>query len=240
MKSDLTKFQRILNYTFNDLKLLTEAVMHRSFASENNIKFDNQRLEFLGDSVMQIILTEFVFRKYPDYAEGLMTKIRSAMADQSSFARLARMISLGEFIMLGKGEIESGGANRDSTLSDAFESVVGAIFLDSNLENTRQIVMGLINEAYPDPVALLSTNNPKGALQEYCQQHFGKSPRYTTLSVTGEDHDPVFTVQVELDSVVLAAASAGKRKIAEGQAANEALSLIHAGKIEGLQEKNRS
>lgn len=240
MKSDLTKFQRIINYTFRDLKLLTEAVMHRSFASENNITFDNQRLEFLGDSVMQIILTEFVFKRYPDYAEGIMTKIRSAMADQSSFARLARMISLGEFIMLGKGEIENGGADRDSTLSDAFESVIGAVYLDSNLENTRQIVMNLINEAYPDPVALLTTNNPKGALQEYCQQHFGKSPRYTTLSISGEDHEPVFTVQVELDTIVLAVASAGKRKIAEGQAANEALARIQAGEIDGLQEKIRS
>ena len=86
---------------------------------------------------MQIILTEFVFKRYPEYAEGMLTKIRSAMADQSSFARLARMISLGEFIMLGKGEIECGGSDRDSTLSDAFESVVGAIFLDSNLEKTR-------------------------------------------------------------------------------------------------------
>ena len=240
MKSDLTKLQRILNHQFSDLKLLTEAVMHRSFASENNLKFDNQRLEFLGDSVMQIILTEFVYKKYPDYAEGMMTKIRSAMADQSSFARLARMISLGEFIMLGKGEIECGGANRDSTLSDAFESIVGAIFLDSNLEHTREIVMRLINEAYPDPVALLSSNNPKGALQEYCQQHFGKSPHYTTISITGEDHDPLFTVQVELGDIVLATSSAGKRKIAEGSAANEALELIRSGKIEGLKEKGHS
>lgn len=239
MKSDLTKFQRILNYTFNDLKLLTEAVMHRSFASENNVKFDNQRLEFLGDSVMQIILTDFVFKRYPAFDEGMMTKIRSAMADQSSFARLARLISLGEFIMLGKGEIENGGSDRDSTLSDAFEAVVAALFLDSNLENTRQIVMKLINEAYPDPVALLSTNNPKGALQEYCQMHFGKSPSYKTLSISGEDHDPVFTVQVELDSVVLAGASAKRRKTAEGMAAGEALSLLQTGKIEGLQEKKR-
>ena len=91
MKSDLTKFQRILNYTFQNLQLLKEAVMHRSFASENNLKFDNQRLEFLGDSVMQIILTDFVFKKYPESDEGLMTKVRSAMTDQTSFARLARI-----------------------------------------------------------------------------------------------------------------------------------------------------
>lgn len=240
MKSDLTKLQRILDYQFSDLQLLKEAVMHRSFASENYLKFDNQRLEFLGDSVMQIILTEFVFKRYPEYAEGMLTKIRSAMADQSSFARLARMISLGEFIMLGKGEIECGGSDRDSTLSDAFESVVGAIFLDSNLEKTREIVMRLVNEAYPDPVALLSTNNPKGALQEYSQHHFGKSPHYTTLSITGEDHDPVFTVQVELGDIVLAVSSAGKRKIAESAAAKEALELIAAGKIEGLKEKDHS
>ena len=239
MKSDLTKLQRILGYQFSDLQLLKEAVMHRSFASENNLNFDNQRLEFLGDSVMQIILSEFVFKKYPDFAEGMMTKVRSAMADQSSFARLARQLELGEFIMLGKGEIECGGANRDSTLSDAFESVIAAIFLDSNLEKTREIAMQLINEVYPDPVALLSTNNPKGALQEYCQQHFGKSPHYTTLSISGEDHDPVFTVQVEIGEVVLATSSARKRKIAEGAAANEALTLIREGKIEGLKEKGQ-
>ena len=239
MKSDLTKLQRILDYQFTDLQLLKEAVMHRSFASENNLKYDNQRLEFLGDSVMQIILTEFVYKKYPDFAEGMMTKIRSAMADQSSFARLARILCLGEFIMLGKGEIECGGSDRDSTLSDAFESVVAAIFLDSSLEKTREIVMRLINDAYPDPVALLSTNNPKGALQEYCQQHFGKSPHYTTLSIDGEDHDPVFNVQVELGDIVLAKSSARKRKVAEGAAANEALALIRDGKIEGLKEKSQ-
>lgn len=239
MKSDLTKFQRILDYTFQDLQLLKEAVMHRSFASENNLKYDNQRLEFLGDSVMQIILTDFVFKKYPESDEGLMTKVRSAMTDQTSFARLARMISLGEFIMLGKGEIECGGADRDSTLSDAFEAVVAAIYLDSNLENTRQIVLNLINEAYPDPVALLSTNNPKGALQEFCQRNFGKSPHYTTLSVAGEDHDPIFTVQVEVGEQAIATASAGKRKIAEGQAATEALALIRSGKIEGLKAKDQ-
>lgn len=237
MKSDLTKFQRVLGYTFQDVKLLTEAVMHRSFASENNLKFDNQRMEFLGDSVMQIILTEFIFKKYPDSDEGLMTKIRSAMADQSSFARLARRISLGEFLMLGKGEIENGGADRDSTLSDAFESVIAAIFLDSSMDRVRQLVLDLINEVYPDPMALLSSNNPKGALQEYCQRHFGKSPHYTTLSVTGEDHDPVFTVQVELGECVLAVASAGKRKLAEGQAAGIALSLIQSGKISALKPK---
>lgn len=239
MKSDLTKLQRILGYEFKDIQLLKEAVMHRSFASENNLKYDNQRLEFLGDSVMQIILTEFVFEKYPDFAEGMMTKVRSAMADQSSFAHLARLLCLGEFIMLGKGEIECGGADRDSTLSDAFEALVAAIFRDSNLETTRDFVLRLINEAYPDPVALLSTKNPKGALQEYCQLHFGRFPHYTTLSIVGEDHDPLFTVQVEIGDIVLAKSSAKKRKVAEGAAADEALNLMREGKIAGLKEKEK-
>lgn len=240
MKSDLTKLQRILNYTFNDPHLLVESVTHRSFAAEHGLNFNNQRLEFLGDSVMQIILTEFVYWKYPQYAEGMLTKIRSAMADQPSFARLARLLSLGEFIMLGKGEIENDGANRDSTLSDAFEAVVAAIFVDSNLDRTREVVMRVLNEAYPDPVALLNNNNPKGALQEYAQHTFGMSPRYTTIAIDGEDHDPVFTVQVELNEVVLATSSARKRKIAEGMAASEALTLLKEGKIEGFQGQSKS
>lgn len=239
MKSDLTKLQRVLEYEFQDIMLLKEAVMHRSFATENNVSFDNQRLEFLGDSVMQIILTEFVYRRYPGFAEGIMTKIRSAMADQDSFARLARRLSLGEYIMLGKGEIDSGGADRDSTLSDAFEALVAAIFLDSNLEKTREVVLKLVNETYPDPASLLSTNNPKGALQEYCQRHFGSSPHYTTLSIEGEHHDPLFTVQVEVNEIPLTTASAKKRKVAESQAAREALTLLQDGKIEGLESKEK-
>ena len=114
--------------------------------------------------------------------------------------------------MLGKGEIENGGADRDSTLSDAFESLIAAVFLDSDLETSREVVLKLINTAYPDPSKLLVNKNPKGALQEYTQQHFGFSPHFTTHSIEGEDHDPVFTVQVELNDIPLAVASAKKRK----------------------------
>lgn len=231
MKTDLAKLQRILGHQFRDVRLLTEAMMHRSFAAENNLKFDNQRQEFLGDAVLQIILTDYVFRKYPEFAEGLLTKIRSSMADELSFARLARKISLGEFIMLGKGEIENNGAERNSILADAFEAVMGAIYLDSDLETVRGIFLKLIEETYPDPAALLESNNPKGMLQEYCQHRFGVSPFYTTLSVTGEDHDPVFNIQVSIGNTVLAVSSAKKRKIAEGLAAMDALNLLRSNKI---------
>lgn len=230
MKSDLVKLQRILGYTFQDQHLLLESMMHRSFATENNLKFNNQRLEFLGDSVLQIILTEYIFRKYPDYAEGPLTKIRSGMADQTSFALLARKLNLGEFLMLGRGENEAG-RDRDSTLSDAFEAVMAAIFLDSNLEVTRGIVLKLIEDVYPEPTDILSSNNPKGRLQEFCQHNFGMSPVYETLSVEGPEHDPVFTVQVSLGESILATYSAKKRKYAEGIAATEGLSLLKAGKV---------
>ena len=235
MKSDLTKLQRILGHTFQDKQLLTEAVMHRSFAAENNLKFDNQRLEFLGDAVLQIVLTEFIYRRYPDYAEGPMTKIRSALSDQTAFATLARRIELGEFLLLGRGEIENSGSNRDSTLSDAFESVIAAIFLDGGLEPARAVTLRLINEAFPEPTDLLQTNNPKGALQEYSQKRYGVSPAYQTLSVEGEDHDPVFTVQVTLKDIPLATATARKRKVAESLAAGQAITLLKSGKVEGLE-----
>lgn len=237
MKSDLTKLQRVLGYTFQDPKLLTEALMHRSFASENNLRYDNQRLEFLGDSVLQIVLTEFIFQRYTDYAEGPMTKIRSAMSDQTALAILARKINLGEYLLLGRGEIENDGGNRDSTLSDALESVFAAIYLDGGLEPARTVILHLMEEAFPRPEDLLLTNNPKGALQEFSQKYYGVSPIYQTLSVEGEDHDPLFTVQVSLQDVVLATATARKRKTAEGIAAGHAITLLKEGKIPGLQEK---
>jgi ribonuclease-3 len=237
MKSDLTKLQNILGYHFRNLHLLTEAMMHRSFSAENNVNFDNQRLEFLGDSVMQIILTELVYERYPGYPEGPLTKIRSSMSDQTAFATLARLIGLGDFIMLGRGEIEHNGHDRDSTLSDAFEALMAAIYLDSSLEQAKTVALRLVDQAYPDPESLLQTNNPKGTLQEYCQKHFGIAPRYELLSMTGVDHDPTFTVQVSLDGVPLATAVANKRKRAEMDAAAEAVTLLKEKKIQEFQEK---
>ena len=201
--------------------------MHRSFATEHNIKYDNQRLEFLGDAVLQIILTEYIFKRYPELAEGDLTKIRSALANQSALAQLAVRLDLGNALMLGHGEQETGGRTRESTLSDTMEAVLGAIMLDSDLETARQFYLKLLAETVPDPARMLRDLNPKGALQEFTQSRYGCQPEYHLLSVSGPDHNPVFRVEVRVLGKVITTASANKRKTAEGIAAHEALNILH-------------
>ena len=170
---DPEKVQRKIGYTFRNQELLKEALMHRSFATEHNIKFDNQRLEFLGDAVLQIIVTEHIFKRYPQFSEGDLTKIRSALANQSALAMLARRIDLGDALMLGRGELETGGNMRESTLSDTMESLLGAIMLDSDLDTARDIFLKILAQEFPEPSRMLRDLNPKGALQEYTQRKYG-------------------------------------------------------------------
>lgn len=220
---DLAKLQRIIGRNFNDAELLKEAMMHKSFASENTIAYDNQRMEFLGDAVVQIILTQHLFKRYPECQEGELTKMRSAIAKEESLATIARELSLGEFIMLGKGEIESGGGNRDSTLSDALESLIGALYLDAGLDTAQSFLLKLVAKIYPEPSDLLADLNPKGALQEFTQQHLGATPEYMTVKVSGPDHSPSYTVEVRIKGRPMGQGSATKRKAAESAAAKVAL-----------------
>ncbi len=226
MKNDPMRLQRILGYSFQNPMLLKEALMHKSFAMENQILYDNQRLEFLGDAVLQIILTRHLFHRYPDLHEGDLTKIRSALANQDSLAKLARSIELGKNIMFGKGELETGGTDRDSTLCDAFEALLAAVMLDSDEATAEKLFLDLMAKHFPEPSELLKTLNPKGALQEYTQKNYSMAPVYETLSVSGEDHNPVFDVAISLRGIRLAAATANKRKNAEILAAREALEFL--------------
>ncbi len=236
MKNNPAALQERIGYRFKNGDFLTEALMHRSFAAENNLKFDNQRLEFLGDAVLQIAISVEIFRRYPHLQEGDLTKIRSALANQDSLAEVARTIRLGDEIMLGRGELETGGSTRDSTLADAFEALMGAILMDSDIVTAGAVTMRLIGNDFPHPEQLIADQNPKGALQEYCQHRFGHQPCYRTLSVSGPDHDPDFRVEVEINSTVLGVGHASKRKNAEMEAARNALDNIASGPLAGLAE----
>jgi ribonuclease-3 len=235
---DLVKLQRTIGLPFKDIDLLKEALTHKSFAAENGVAYDNQRLEFLGDAVVQIVLTQHLFRLYPKCQEGELTKMRSAIAKEESLAALARKIGLGEHILLGRGEKDAGGSDRDSTLSDAFESLVGAIYLDAGMDFVQNYLLKLIVKMYPQPSTLLADLNPKGSLQEYTQQHLGATPEYKTVGVSGPDHSPSYTVEVLIKGRPLAHGSAPKRKAAESAAAKAALDLFHAqGAEDGKTEK---
>ena len=224
--ADLPKLQRVIGIRFSDPKLLREAVTHKSYAAEFNLKYDNQRLEFLGDAVVQIILTKHLFHRYTNLQEGDLTKIRSALVNQDSLARFARSISLGDYLLLGRGEAESHGNDRDSTLSDAFEALCGAIYLDQGSQRVASFLLEILQENCAEPSELLHSLNPKGALQEYAQEHFGKAPEYRTLSVSGPPHDPVYEVEVLVNGRLLGHGHAAKRKLAEQSAASAALEAI--------------
>ena len=215
---DFTALKQLLGIPESAAELLAEALTHRTYAVENRLDRDNQRLEFLGDAVLEIVLTDYLFRLYPECDEGAMTKIRSALVREAALARLARKLELGEYLLVGRGEKESGGADRDSTLADLFEAVLGAFYLDGGFEPVRDFITGMFAAEFPNPRTLLSSINPKGLLQEYSQARWGQPPVYTVLRTTGPEHQPVYEVEVSLHGHV-AFGRAASRKQGESAAA---------------------
>ena len=197
---------------------LGEAFMHRSYAVEHSFDYDNQRLEFLGDAVLEIIQTEFLFRRLPKSPEGELTKLRSALACEETLAEWARRLYLGSMLKVGRGEEDNGGAKRDSTLADLFEAVLGAIYLDLGMEAARDFVLPLLEESAGEPDELLLGINPKGQLQELTQRLYGKTPLYQVLGVFGPPHLPVFKVEARAGGWV-AVGDGSSRKRAECRAA---------------------
>lgn len=223
---DLQKLSRALKIPFREIPLYREAMTHKSFAAEHQTGYDNQRLELLGDAVVQIVITRYLYDRYPELKEGMLTKLRSALANQDSLALLARGIDLGRYLELGHGEIELQGHDRDSTISDAFESLMGAIYLDQGLETARDFLIEQLGRHWPNPEVALETLNPKGSLQELTQSCGHGTPDYEILSVSGPDHMPRYEVSVSLRGRRLAVASASNRKLAERNAAQLALEVL--------------
>lgn len=209
---------RKLGFPADKLPLLKEALTHRTYAVENSLDYDNQRLEFLGDAVLEIVHTEYLYFRYPDLPEGDLTKIRSALSCEGTLARLARQIELGSYLLIGNGEKECSGNDRESTLCDLLEAVLGAMYLACGLEHTRKFIHNLFREDFSDPAQLLDTLNPKGQLQEFSQGRWHITPEYTLLRSGGPQHAPYFDVEVRVDKFV-AVGTGLSRKAAEVNAA---------------------
>lgn len=223
---DPVKVERVLGVHFRNPALCREAFTHKSFAAEHAVKYDNQRLELLGDAVVQIILTEDLFQRYVYLQEGALTKIRSALVNQDSLAAFARDVDLGSFLMLGKGEIELHGDDRDSTISDAFEAFMGAVFLDQGLDAAKAFFMPILLKRFPEPSDAIGGLNPKGALQEFTQHDGVGVPVYRVVGVSGPDHQPEYEVEVTVPDHEPVRAKASSRKLAECAAAKLALDLL--------------
>ena len=232
MSESLKQLQREIGYEFKNPDLLREAMTHKSYAAEWDVKYDNQRLEFFGDAVVELVLTKYLYFRYPNLQEGDLTKIRSAVVNQDSLALFARSIELGKYIQFGRGEIDSHGGDRESTVSDAFEALTAAIYLDGGYKAAETFILNIFEQNIPDPLNMLQTLNPKGILQEYTQAECGLTPTYQILQVSGPQHEPCFEVAVFLGGEQLGTGKAQNRKTAEQIAALEAVKILKERKKE--------
>ena len=215
-----------IGYKFRNPLLLAEALTHPSLGHETQQRhFDNQRLEFLGDAVLQLVVTEYLFGHFGDQPEGQLTKLRSRLVSRDTLKERATALDLGHFLLLGRGEEASGGRSRASTLADAFEALIGAIYLDGGLDETRKFILQQAKENL-EQLALEPVDiNPKGDLQELLQSISPRSPVYETISESGPEHDKTFVVRAVWEGIILGQGSGHSKKQAETAAAEEAMQL---------------
>jgi ribonuclease-3 len=222
MNLSLARLCRILGYQFRQPQLLEEALTHRSFGGCNN-----ERLEFLGDSILNLVIAAELFRSYPQASEGELSRLRASLVKGDTLAKLARDIGLGDYLRLGSGELKNGGFRRDSILSDALEAVFGAVYLDAGFEICRGLILRLYEDGLNRLPAIDELKDPKTRLQEYLQARQQALPVYSVLAVTGEAHAQSFTVECSVDELRTVATGTSRRR-AEQEAARQALALMHA------------
>ncbi len=214
----------LLGYKFRNSLLLAEALTHPSLAYETQRPhFDNQRLEFLGDAVLQLALTDHLYHLFPSFTEGDLTKMRARLVSKNALCNLASGIDLGDYVLLGRGEKASGGRQRASTLADAFEALLGAVYLDGGFEAARDVVLKVAEAEVAKIIEKPEERNPKGSLQEVLQTIQPESPVYKVVGEEGPDHNKHFLVEVHWNGVVLAQGQGRNKKQAEAAAATEAL-----------------
>ena len=220
--SDLAELERRLGHTFADPQLARQALTHRSFGTPHN-----ERLEFLGDSLLNCAVATLLYERFPRLPEGDLSRLRAALVNQRSLAEVAAALGLGEKLRLGEGELKSGGFRRPSILADAVEALLGAIFLDAGFEAVRKAVALLLAEKIESAAEKPVDKDPKTALQEHLQGRKLQLPRYTVMKTEGEAHDQTFTVDCVVDDLGLKATGQGaSRRAAEQTAAQGVLAQL--------------
>ena len=223
MSEVLQRIQTKLCYTFQDLSLLELALTHSSFVNENNLIEHNERLEFLGDAVLELQISQTLYHKYPAEREGTLTNLRSRMVNEKSLAKIAKAFSLGEALYMGKGEENQGGRNRPALLADALEAILGAVFLDGGYKTSQDVIMKIFEHSWPEPTACIQNKSYKTLLQEYTQAKFHFTPEYKLVAEHGPEHAKTFTVSYNAPDNYMATGIANSLKRAEHEAARIAL-----------------
>ena len=219
-----------IGYRFKNISLLQNALTHSSYANErwHNSLLSNERLEFLGDSILGMTVAEYLYRNFPDRPEGELTRMRADMVCEKALAKVAARIELGRHLLLGNGEEQGGGRSRDSILADAVESVIAACFLDGGMDAAKQLIDRFV--LVEVPVKKLHNADYKTALQELIQQKKNQTLTYVLTGESGPDHDKHFAVEVRLNGTAIGAGSGSSKKRAEQDAARCALDKIASGK----------
>jgi ribonuclease-3 len=219
--------QERMGYAFRDPALLQLALTHPSVAHEHNAAIEtNQRLEFLGDAVLQLVLTRELYEKFPAFDEGPLTKARAKLVNRRTLAERARHLAIGEHLIVSRGEEMHGGRERPSALADTYEALLGAVFLDSGFEAARGFILREFQAAFGGLLVIPILENPKGELQELLQAVSPEAPQYHVVSATGPDHDRIFECTVHHGGEELARGQGKSKKAAESEAALAALTRL--------------
>jgi ribonuclease-3 len=224
----LTAAEHALNLSFRDKTLLQRALTHRSYLNENPEYplEDNERLEFLGDAILDFITGEYLYHRFPEMAEGQLTNLRSALVRTEKLAEFAVTLDLGQYLFLGRGEEDTGGRERMAILCDAFEALIGALYLDQGVEQARQFVLHIIEPALETTLAAAAEKDAKSRLQEVSQSYYQVTPTYRTVKEQGPDHAKEFTVEAVIDNKSYGQGKGFSKQTAAQAAAQQALEAL--------------
>lgn len=222
------EFEKLINYEFTNKDFMNEALTHSSYANEKKYKKckHNERLEFLGDSVLGVIISDYLFNNYPDLPEGELTKTRAKIVCETTLSYCAKSISLGHFLLLGKGEDATGGRERQSLLADAFESVIGSIYLDGGIDSARNFILSSMKKVIDDALCGKIFIDYKTRLQELIQNDSNVKITYEIVDEKGPDHNKTFYTQVKKNNTILGHGKGKSKKESEQNAAKMALEVI--------------
>lgn len=233
-KKKLQEFQNIIGVDFDNIDLLDNALTHTSYANQYNLTYNhhNERLEFLGDAVLSIVVSEYLYKKYKNKPEGKLTKIRAGVVCESSLAEVARKLGVNQYLRIGKGEELSGGREKDSLIADACEAIIAAIYLDKGIEIAREFIINNLSTKIEATGKGKSYNDYKTRLQEYIQKGSVSVIKYMVVSESGPDHDKRFETEVKINEKCYGRGSGKSKKEAEQNAAKAALNSLGVDDIE--------
>jgi ribonuclease III len=228
MTTNVQQLEQQLKYAFRDQSLLTLALTHPSYLHEDGEGHggDYQRLEFLGDAVLGLLLAEMLYERYPDWDEGDLSQLRSRLAGQDILADRARMLGIGSFVLLGRGEEQTAGREKDSILADVLEALIAALYRDGGLQAARMLVEGLFEELAGAPESLVLGRDSKSELQEYLSSHDSSPPEYRLVDESGPPHDRLFSFQILVDDRLVGVGRGKSKKSAQQAAAAAALDKL--------------